>query len=563
MPIEKASPWFAKRNCLPLSMNRCDRKSASADCRASVEKGIQDKLTSGSGARPKAAGGRSWTSNQKREGKFGISAAVPTNSARSEKSGAFDSLLKRAHRRRSSGNSEKTTSKQGARDDDCSRQQGDLSGKHRKPEDCAEFSREDAGHDVLCWNGEESGTPAAEPVEYTILPRPERQHSEKQAHPSSPGTNREDSVSLRSKDLQHQERTRRSPGVHPTGHYTEAMAAPYCPSSPRECGFFPPQDGRHEPMPSPPLHTAPGCNADDQSYLRLGEFVHNGLPYQEILAYSPRPPLPPMETSLAPVGVAPPLPCPGYFADTVGSSRRRTRSFPRRLPERRLYDSHGRWTGQDCRPLQTFTFDEGGWLLNHDQQPLYRDGCFPYFGGKVAREPRPFADFGRGCNRRHSWSYSSAPDDDIEDLLPLIDKFGINYENSDSSAESSPEAQIPDEGSWFSVLPETARPEDRFIWSPRRDLHRPQSVWSPIKPRLGGSPQDNFREQLTRIKYRARTYTGNVLQGSMDAFVEGRRSVSCELPYFGGDCAGGCKADDSGWSPWSCQLLTADLLNAP
>lgn len=576
--VRKAgSQCLAKRHCLPLSMNRCDRKSASADCRPAVERGVQDKLpsASSSGARPKTAGARNWTSTHKRngEGKFGrFTAAVPANSARSERSGAFDSLLKRAHRRRSSGNtpgSEKTTNKQDARDDDCSRQPGDSndpSGKCRKQERCAEneCGREDAGHDV-CWNDEDSATPAAEPVEYTILPRPERQHvSEKQAHPSSsPGTKREDSLCPpRSQDLRHQERTRRNPSVHPAGPCGETTATygPCSPSSPQE--FFPPPEGCHAPRPSPPVRTAPSCSADDKGCSSLGEFAHPGLLRREALPYSPCPSLPLMEASLAPVGVAPPFPCAGYFADN--SSRRRTRSYPRRIPERRLYDSHGRWTGQDRRPVQDFTFDEAGWLLNHDQQPLYRDGCFPYFGGRqVAREPRPFADFGRGYSRRHSWSYSSVPDDDIEDLLPLIDKFGIEHESA--SAESSPEAQIPDEGSWFSVLPETARPEDRFIWSPRRDLHRPQSVWSPIKPRLGGSQQDNFREQLTRAKYRTRTYTGNVLQGSTDAFVEGRRCLSCELPYFGGDdCAtGSFKTDDAGWSPWSYQLLTADLLNAP
>ncbi|KAL3212086.1 hypothetical protein MRX96_008332 [Rhipicephalus microplus] len=150
---------------------------------------------------------------------------------------------------------------------------------------------------------------------------------------------------------------------------------------------------------------------------------------------------------------------------------------------------------------------------------------------------------------------------------PLIDKLAVDYANSDSSAEGAvPEAaaHMPDEGSWFSVLPETTGPEDRFIWSPRRDLYRPPSVWSPIKPRLGASPQDRHRESLTRVKYRFRTYTENMVQASMDAIVGGRRSVSCEFPYLedaSSFAESSGEARCSGWSPWSTQLPTADLLN--
>ncbi|KAL3210940.1 hypothetical protein MRX96_036771 [Rhipicephalus microplus] len=67
-----------------------------------------------------------------------------------------------------------------------------------------------------------------------------------------------------------------------------------------------------------------------------------------------------------------------------------------------------------------------------------------------------------GYSRRHSWSHTSLHEDDIEDLLPLIDKLAVDYANSDSSSAEGavPEAaaHMPgDEGSWFSVLPETTR----------------------------------------------------------------------------------------------------------
>ncbi|KAH6935770.1 hypothetical protein HPB50_009451 [Hyalomma asiaticum] len=75
--------------------------------------------------------------------------------------------------------------------------------------------------------------------------------------------------------------------------------------------------------------------------------------------------------------------------------------------------------------------------------------------------------------------------------------------------------------------------------------------------------------RLTMTKYRFRTYTENVYQASVDAFVpfiEGRRSVSCDFPCFDdaaspSSAASSGEAHCAGWSPWSSQLPTADLLN--
>lgn len=567
-------------------MNRCDRRSASsADCTMATEKGAQEKMaSSGGGARPRArqqpapktVNGKTWTSSAKRsgEGKFAkcsvASAAAAPSPAKNDKSGAFDSLLKRAQRRRSSNSSEKAASKQGTRSDvgdDTSRQEdlNDVSDKSRKPKEPVEKQaahEDDVQPDSPYYDSGESKNPAADPVEYTILARPERQRAaaEVQVPPPPQGTScEEENVSLPprdvqtpSRDLRFKERIRR----FPMGSYADTAGAyaPHWLGPSQERGFYVPDCRR--PTFAPVSRSAPGCIADELNCLKLAEVaVHPGLHYPE--AY----PVPPPPSPLVPPPVAPPFPGLGYFADRFGVGRRRTRSFPRRLPERRLYDAHGRWVGQERRSQQDF--DEEGWSLSLQHQPC-RDGFCSYVG---TREPRSRFDLPRGYGRRHSWSHTAVPDDDIEDLLPLIDKLAVDYANSDSSIEGTPEAvHIPDEGSWFSVLPETTRPEDRFIWSPRRDLHRPRSVWSPIKPRLGGSPQDGLRESLTRAKYRFRTYTENAFHGSVDAIVEGRRSVSCEFPYFDDDAstssaASSGEAHCTGWSPWSSQLPTADLLN--
>lgn len=567
-------------------MNRCDRRSASsADCTTATEKGAQDKPTSsGGGARPRArqqpapkiGNGKTWTSNTKRNGegklaKCSVASAAAPSPARNDKSGAFDSLLKRAQRRRSSGNSsEKAASKQGARGDDgddTSRQAelDDVNDKSRKPKEPAETEavhEEDDRQDSPRYDSGESKRPAADAVEYTILARPERQRAaaEVQIPPPPQGTIcEEENVPLPLRDTQtpsrefrFKERIRR----FPVGTYADAAGVytPHLPGPSQERGFFMPDCRR--PTFAPASRSAPGCIADELNCLKLAEApVHPGLHYPE--AY----PVPPPPSPLVPPSVAPPFPGLGYFADRLGVSRRRTRSYPRRLPERRLYDAHGRWIGQERRSLQDF--DEEGWSLSLQHQPC-RDGFCSYIGGRELRSP---FDLPRGYGRRHSWSHSSVPDDDIEDLLPLIDKFAVDYANSDSSIEGTPEAvHIPDEGSWFSVLPETTRPEDRFIWSPRRDLHRPRSVWSPIKPRLGGSSQDCLRDSLTRPKYRFRTYTENAFQGSVDAIVEARRSMSCDFPYFEDNVSTSSAASSgethcTGWSPWSSQLPTADLLN--
>lgn len=569
-------------------MNRCDRTTASsADCSTATEKVVKDKMVSGGGgARPRArqppktGNGKTWTSSAKRggEGKFAkcsVASAASPGPPRSDKSGAFDSLLKRAQRRRSSGNtSEKAVGKHGTRGDvaddiDCGRpvDLGDTSDDSKKPKEHVEqqSAREDIPHDSTCYDSVENKKPAADPVEYTILPRPERQRAaaaESQLISPSQGTScEEENVLLAprdahtpSRDLRFRERTRRCP----VASYADASGAfvPQWPSP--EKGFYPADCRR--PTFAPASRSAPGCIADELNCLKLAEVaVHPSMHYPEVYHPLPPPPLVP------PPVVPPPFQGFGYFADRV--SRRRTRSFPRRLPERRLYDAHGRWVGQERRSLQDF--DEEGWSLSLQHQPC-RDGFCSYAGGGRELQRSPCDVLPRGYNRRHSWSHPSVlHDDDIEDLLPLIDKLAVDYANSDSSSAegAAPEAaaHIPDEGSWFSVLPETTRPEDRFIWSPRRDLHRPRSVWSPIKPRLGGSQQDGLRDSLTRAKYRFRTYTENVFQASVDAIVEGRRSVSCELPYLDDDAssfaANGGETHCSGWSPWSSQLPTADLLN--
>lgn len=570
-------------------MSRSDRTTASsADCSTATEKVAKDKMASGRGGarprarqQPKTGNGKTWTSSAQRggEGKFAkcsiASSASPVPS-RSDKTGAFDSLLKRAQRRRSSGNtSEKAVGKHDTRgdvaDDDCGRpvELDDATDDTKKPKHIEPPpSREDIPHDSTSYDDGESKKLAADPVEYTILARPERQRAaasevaEGQFTSPPQGTTCEEenfSLSARdiqtpSRDLRFRERTRRSSEAS----YADAAGAfvpPWPSPSPERC--FYPTDCRR-PTFAPASRSAPGCIADELNCLKNTEVgVRPGLHYSEVYRH----PLPP-PPSVPPPVVPPPFPGFGYFADRVG--RRRTRSFPRRLPERRLYDAHGRWIGQERRSLQDF--DEEAWSLSLQHQPC-REGFCTYAGSGRELQRSSCDVPPRGYSRRHTWSHTSLHEDDIEDLLPLIDKLAVDYANSDSSAEGAvPEAaaHMPDEGSWFSVLPETTGPEDRFIWSPRRDLYRPPSVWSPIKPRLGASPQDRHRESLTRVKYRFRTYTENMVQASMDAIVGGRRSVSCEFPYLedaSSFAESSGEARCPGWSPWSTQLPTADLLN--
>lgn len=571
-------------------MNKSERRSASsADCTTATEHVAKGKVASSGGrARPRArpqpvpksGNGKTWTSNAKRNGegklsKCSVASAATPSASRHDKSGAFDSLLKRAQRRRSTGNtSEKAVSKHGTRsdlaEDDCSRpveleRASDESKNPKKYVEKQPACEEDILRDSSCYDSDESKKPVADPVEYTILARPDRQRaaavSECQIPSSAQGASCEEEnatpllrdVLAPPKDLRFREKTRRSP----VGSYADAAGAyaPYWPGPSQERGLYMPECRR--PTFAPASRSAPVCIADELNYYKFAEAaVRPVLHYPEVY---PPPPAP-----LVPPPVAPPAFPNDCVADRLCASRRRTRSFPRRLPERRLYDAHGRWVGHERRSLRDF--DEEGWSLSVQHQPC-RDGLCSHGGG---RELRSNYDVPRGYGRRHSWSHSTVLDDDAEDLLPLIDKLAVDYANSDSSTEGTSEtAHIPDEGSWFSVLPETTRPEDRFIWSPRRDLHRPRSVWSPIKPRLGGPAPDGFREPLTMTKYRFRTYTENVYQASVDAFVpfvEGRRSVSCDFPCFddaasSSSAASSGEAHCAGWSPWSSQLPTADSLN--
>lgn len=592
------------KNTLPVSMNRCDRKfNSSPDHETSSELSAQEK--SASGARPKsrqqqapskAADGRPWTmSNSRRngEGKFSrASAAVTAPNApchsRESKSGAFDSLLKRASRRRSNVSTspgDKTPSNKQAvcDDDDCVREEGVVAVNENSKEGTeGNSARTETARDAPLSESRESSAPTAE---YTILARPDRPNveaeafaasqlrrsSEKENAPSPPA------IEVPQMDVPCKE-SRARPGVQPVGSYTEATS-PYGPFSPSEDSVFvfPPRpNGYQHPVmmsPLPSARSSPGCVIDELSFLKLAEAAQPCFPYHEMLPYPPGfPPLPPPASPVMAAFGPANLPFPhgaGYFVGRLGGNRRRTKSFPRRLPERRLYDSHGRWVGQDVRRefQQDLPLDIADFVLNQDQITC-KDGALTYDcgGRESAREQR--GEPRRYYGRRHysaSWSHPAVADDDIEDLLPLIDKLAVEYCSSDSSAEGSLEAQIPDEGAWFSVLPETTQPEDRFIWSPRRDLHRPKSIWSPLKPRLGYGPEDNTLDPYTRIKYRCRTYTEtNTLQKAIGAFAEGRRSVSCELPYFDEDAPRGSVTPlGAGWSPWSSQLPTVDLLKAP
>ncbi|KAL1432849.1 hypothetical protein MTO96_013048 [Rhipicephalus appendiculatus] len=391
-------------------MNRCNRTTtSSADCSTATEKVVKDKMVSGGGGarprarqQPKTGNGKTWTSSAKRggEGKFAkcsVASAASPVAPRSDKSGAFDSLLKRAQRRRSSGNtSEKAVSKHGTRgdvaDDDCGRpaELDDATDDSKKPKEHVEpqRAREDTQHDSTCYDNGESKKPAADPVEYTILARPERQRAAAaEGHFTSPpqGTScEEENVSLPprdvqtpSRDLRFRERTRRCT----VASYADAAGAfvPQWPGPSPERGFYPADCRR--PTFAPASRSAPGCIADELSCLKITEVaVHPGLHYPGSV--------PPAHCRRRPwfrPPVAPPhFPGFGYFADRV--SRRRTRSFPRRLPERRLYDAHGRWVGQERRSLQDF--DEEGWSLSLQHQPC-RDGFCSYAGGgrELQRSP--------------------------------------------------------------------------------------------------------------------------------------------------------------------------------
>lgn len=596
-----------ERRSLSVNMNRCDRKfNSSRDHETSSEVGEQKK--SASGARPKsrqqqqapqkAVDGRPWTmSNSRRNGEGKLPRAatavtVPNASchSRESKTGAFDSLLKRANRRRSNASTspgDKAPSKQAVRDDDgCARQEDAVEGTENSSEGADGNSfREGTARDAPLSESHESSAPTAE---YTILARPDRQTVEAEAFRASllrQGSEKDSAPSLPVVEVPQMDvpckESKDRPSVQPVASYTEATS-PYGHFSPPEDSVFvfPPRpNGYQHPVMSPSLpsaRAAPGCVIDELSFLKLAESVQPCFPYHEMMPCPPGfPPLPsPPSPVMAAFGAAN-LPFHyggGYFAGRLGGNRRRTKSFPRRLPERRLYDSHGRWVGQDARRTyqQDLPLDIADFVLNQDQITC-KDGTLTYDSGgrESSREQRGEAAPRRYYGRRHysaSWSHPAVADDDIEDLLPLIDKLAVEYSNSDSSAEGSLEAQIPDEGAWFSVLPETTQPEDRFIWSPRRDLHRPKSIWSPLKPRLGCGPEDNLLDPYTRIKYRCRTYTEtSMLPRAVGAFAEGRRSVSCELPYFDEDAARGHSATTvgAGWSPWSSQLPTADLLKAP
>ncbi|KAH6935769.1 hypothetical protein HPB50_009450 [Hyalomma asiaticum] len=210
-----------------------------------------------------------------------------------------------------------------------------------------------------------------------------------------------------SKDLRFREKTRRSP----VGSYADAAGAyaPYWPGPSQERGLYMPECRR--PTFAPASRSAPVCIADELNYFKFAEAaVRPVLHYPEVY---PPPPAP-----LVPPPVAPPAFPNDCVADRLCASRRRTRSFPRRLPERRLYDAHGRWVGHERRSLQDF--DEEGWSLSVQHQTC-RDGLCSHVGG---RELRSNYDVPRGYGRRHSWSHSTVLDDDAEDLPPADRQVG-------------------------------------------------------------------------------------------------------------------------------------------
>lgn len=585
-------------------MNQCDRRGGDfCDSKAETDNAAQARAVPG-GARPKSKqgppknGAKTRAGNARRAGgdrKFSRSPTPSGFAPRPDKSGAFDSLLKRAHRRRgtcSDQANDKTPEKQGASSVDSVTQRSDVKDVVAEDVDRAQIipaSVEDnsSGYTRKPIKKEKS----EDVVEYTILARP----PSKVAPPAGAGpvksVQEEDcDVFYESNDKQqfsgivaaaedHQFNAAIQPGT--SGRLDEdhvgpsAICVPCHELSPEQCDpMFPhPFEGSQHsstfsPQQAPPIwHGYANKNFGFSTHNDI--FLPGSMP--DALHYLAYPPLPPPNSPGMPpyalANAAPPFPPNGYLSDKYLANRRRTKSssFARRLPERRLYDSHGRWVGQERRQSYDSGVESPCGSDCVDHQTKNRDGLgFNAWVGNNATEQRNRTDSFQNYGRRHSsasWSPSTLPEDDIEDLLPLIDQLAIEYPNSDSSTEGPTEPLIPDEDTWFSVLPSTTNPEDRFVWSSRRDLHRPKSIWSPLKPRLGGYPQDNLKEAFARIRYRARTYTENVSRRSSETMAQGRRTMSCDFPRFDKEASSDIPAVRGGWSPWSGQLPTADSLN--
>ncbi|CAN8033193.1 unnamed protein product [Ixodes persulcatus] len=604
-------------------MSKSDRKTGEPhDAKDDADKAtaLLKSASAGDGARPRSSrpsipktSSKSRTSAPRRggggggssggDGKFARASAAATSFLqKADKSGAFNSLLKRAQRRRGGDNAgDRSAGKQVPSDGSDCNERADVSGDkvvekigHVKNQSravasavasaAATVDTDDTAEDVVAPRIQVRRSKTEDDVaEYTILTRPSKQGAYSSADASttaSPVTHdvvyeHSQEVPGPFRDPRCKGKIRHGPSGRPDYHCSDTCPRPpfsYSGSQPETCPipFSSPYD-THPISPMFPMH----ASNEELPYPRYDTaFIPQSFPSSpQYFPYPllPPPPSPAMSPSYPPI-VVPPSPSQSFWTDRYGppNSRRRSKSscYTRRLPEGRLYDSHGRWIGNEskqpgrgvliaeCTPCEICGEEEL-------QKTSVKEGFVSSGSGQelANNRTRTLQNFAR----RHSsasWSPSTVPEDDIEDLLPLIDQLAIEYPTSDSSTESAAEPQMPEEDAWFSVLPETTRPEDRFIWSPRRDLHRPKSIWSPIKPRLGSCPDDSLKEALARMKYRSRTYTENFSSRNPESPVEGRRrAISCELPRSDREARDEFQPSGVGWSPWSCQLPTADSLN--
>lgn len=543
------------------------------------------------GARPKSSrpsfvqtGSKSRTSTSRRgggesntngDGKSDRLSIANSFSTKADKSAAFSSLLKRAQRCR--GGDSRPPCKPGTPDGSDGNEHADGSGGkvvdksgHAKSQNKAVAATVDIDDavkgDVVVTRTQVRRDKTKDDVaEYTILARPSKQGTCSASDTSATAPLAKPDVYEQPQetpgalqDLRCKGKIRHGPSDsldYPCSNPNPSPAVP-CSGLQSENFHFPLTPPYESQSISPffPIHDS----NQELSYPRydtgLMPEVFAGCPqYHQY----PPPPSPAVSPPYLPINVTSPFP---------PQSRRRFKGscFVRRHPEGRLYDSHGRWIGNERKPARILSA-EGTPCEICIEEELQRNKGNERFTSSCQEPTTHRTRTLQNTERRHSsasWSPSTIPDDDIEDLLPLIDKLAMEYPNSDSSTESPVEPQMPDEDTWFSVLPETTKPEDRFIWSPRRDMHRPKSIWSPIKPKLGSCPQDSLQEALARMKYRSRTYTECFPSRNLEIPVGGRRrAISCELPRPDRKVQDEFQASGDGWSPWNCQLPTADLLD--
>ncbi|CAN7937037.1 unnamed protein product [Ixodes hexagonus] len=534
------------------------------------------------------------------DGKFVRDSAVISFSPKADKSGAFSSLLKRAQRRRGGDSvGDRSACKQGASDGGDINERADVSsdkivdkiGHVKSPNKAvaaaATVDAEDAAKGVVVSRSQVRRDRSENDIaEYTILARPSKQETCSAADASTPPATPDvfdeapQDAAGAFRDPRCKGKIRHGPSGRLDYLYSggnPSPTVPYSGSQVEDCNvpFSPPYES-HPISPAFPIY----ASSEELSYPRY-DTAFMTTPFSFSPQYLPYPPLPPppspvMSPSYSPINAMPPFPSQGFWTERYGpgNTRRRSKSscYVRRPPEGRLYDSHGRWIGPERKPSRGLN-TEGTPCEMCSEEELQKNGGNEVFvpsgsGQELTVYNRTRTHAGgvtQNVVRRHSsasWSPTTIPDDDIEDLLPLIDQLAMEYPNSDSSIESATEPQMPEEDAWFSVLPETTKPDDRFIWSPRRDLHRPKSIWSPLKPRLGSCPQDSLKDALARMKYRSRTYTENFPPRNPESPIDGRRrAISCELPRSDRELQGELQASGEGWSPWSCQLPTADSLN--